>query len=332
MKNYTLMLIIFLLSVSCKNGDSAKLNLMNNPPPTGRDFKQDMRDFVIGISKYAKAENKNFAIVPQNGIELVTANGDSQAPPSTTYLDAIDANGQEDLLYGYDNDDQATPTATVTYLKSLLNISKNAGKKIFVTDYCSAVSKMSNSYAKNKEAGYISFAANQRDLNNIPSFPNPIYQANGNNISNINEAQNFLYLINPDKFSSKSQFIDAVKATNYDLIIMDLFFNDKAFTSAEIAQLKTKANGGKRLVISYMSIGEAEDYRYYWKTDWKKNKPLWLDSENPNWKGNYKVHYWENDWQKIIYGNSTSYLQKILDANFDGVYLDIIDGFEYYEH
>ena len=29
-------------------------------------------------------------------------------------------------------------------------------------------------------------------------------------------------------------------------------------------ELKIKDNGGKRIVIAYLSIGEAEDYRYYW--------------------------------------------------------------------
>ena len=52
---------------------------------------------------------------------------------------------------------------------------------------------------------------------------------------------------------------------------------------------------------------------------------------SPDWEGNYKVRYWEEDWQAIIYGDADSYLQKILDAGFDGVYLDIIDAFEYFE-
>jgi len=43
------------------------------------------------------------------------------------------------------------------------------------------------------------------------------------------------------------------------------------------------------------------------------------------------VQYWDTEWQEIIYGNSESYLKKIIDAGFDGVYLDIIDAFEYFE-
>ena len=37
------------------------------------------------------------------------------------------------------------------------------------------------------------------------------------------------------------------------------------------------------------------------------------------------------DWQKIIMGNDGLYQKKILDAGFDGAYLDIIDVFEYFE-
>jgi len=286
----------------------------------------------MNISQYAKTIHPDFNIVPQNGIELVSSNGDIGGFPDSAYLNAIDANGQEDLFYGYDADDQATPKEETDYLKALLNVSKNAGHPILVIDYCSSTSKMTNSYLENHTAGYVSFAADQRELNSIPNFPTPIYQANTNTVTSLDQVQNFLYLINPSHFSNKTDFIKAVTATNYDLLIMDLFFQDDSiFTAAEINQLKNKANGGKRLVLSYMSIGEAENYRYYWQPGWSVHNPSWLDAENDQWPGNFKVKYWDTEWQNIIYGNDQSYLKKILDAGFDGVYLDIIDAFEYYE-
>ena len=36
---------------------------------------------------------------------------------------------------------------------------------------------------------------------------------------------------------------------------MDLFHFVKAYVEADVRELKTKRNGGKRLVIYYMSIG-----------------------------------------------------------------------------
>lgn len=318
-------LIIILIFTGCSSSDS------NNNVTI--DYKEEMRNFVIGISGYAKNINSNFAIIPQNGIEIVTKNGEANGEPATNYLNAIDGNGQEDLFYGYDNDDVATPVSTTDYLKSYLDISKNSGNTILVTDYCSTHSKMDNSYTQNATSNYISFSANERNLNNIPNYPTTIHNENNAVITNLNQVQNFIFLINPENFTSKTQFINAVTATNYDAIIIDLFFNDgTAFSAAEINQMKNKANGGKRIVISYMSIGEAENYRYYWNSSWNTNKPSWLDAENPNWAGNYKVKYWKSDWQNIIYGNDNSYLKKILDSGFDGVYLDIIDAFEYYEN
>lgn len=322
MKKFALLFFAFAV-LSCNSDGENSGNSEN------RDFRQDMRDFVIGISQKAKGVKPNFAVIPQNGIELVTENGEENGAVSQSYLNAIDGNGQEDLFYGYDNDDEATPSDVSAYLKGFLDVSKNNGKTILVTDYCSTPSKMSNSYSVNATNNYVSFSAPERSLNVIPAgIPNNV---NASVVSNLSQAKNFLYLVNPENFSSKTAFINAVTATNYDAIIMDLFLNDEVFTASEINQLRNKANGGKRIVICYMSIGEAEDYRYYWDPYWNTSKPSWISAENPDWVGNFKVKYWNADWQKIIYRNSDSYLDKILTADFDGVYLDIIDGFEYFE-
>ena len=80
-----------------------------------------------------------------------------------------------------------------------------------------------------------------------------------------------------------------------------------------------------------MSIGEGEDYRYYWQSSYNTNPPEWLSGPNPDWPGNYKVKYWLDSWKAIIYGNNEAYLDKLLEAGFDSTYLDIIDGYEYFE-
>ena len=300
-------------------------------PPKNIDFKQEMRNFVTELSEYAKSSNSDFIVIPQNGEQLATDNGEVDGNPATGYLSSIDGQGREDLFYGYDNDDQATSGDDQNYMISFLNIEENNGVEVLVTDYCYTHSKMDDSYLKNSAKSYISFSASDRELNIIPNYPSEPYNSNTNDITSLSEAKNFLYLINPENYSSKQAFIDAVSETNYDVVLMDIFFNEAAFTNTEINALKVKKNGGTRLVISYMSIGEAEDYRYYWKDEWEKDEPDWLDKENPDWEGNYKVWYWEKEWKDIIFGNDNSYLKKILDAGFDGVYLDIIDAFEYYE-
>ena len=49
---------------------------------------------------------------------------------------------------------------------------------------------------------------------------------------------------------------------------------------------------------------------------------------NPDWEGNYKVRYWDKQWQTII----LEYVDQILEQGFDGVYMDIIDAFEFYDY
>jgi len=295
------------------------------------DYKQEMRRFVQRISSYGKELVSDFLVIPQNGQELVTQNGKENGEPEMNYLNSIDGLGREDLLFGYSGDDIATPIEVTNFLISFLDICEDNSVEVLVTDYCSTPSNMSYSYQQNYAKNYISFAASERELNTIPSYPVVPNHNNADAITSLANAKNFLYLINPDNFTSKQDFINTVSNTNYDVVIMDMFFNDEEFTSSEIEQLKHKDIGTRRLVISYMSIGEAENYRYYWQSIWEDNEPNWLDEENPDWEGNYKVKYWQLGWQEIIYGNDDSYLKKIIEAGFDGVYLDIIDAFEYYE-
>ncbi|MBI4647482.1 MAG: endo alpha-1,4 polygalactosaminidase [Bacteroidia bacterium] len=116
------------------------------------------------------------------------------------------------------------------------------------------------------------------------------------------------------------------------------------WTIDEITKIKqglNNSNGG--YVICYMSIGEAEDYRYYFKKECTRpnlfdnggsltgKAPNWMEPQNKNWSGNFKVRYWDKEWKNIIYGSSNSYLDKIISKGFDGVYLDIIDAYEYFE-
>lgn len=125
-----------------------------------------------------------------------------------------------------------------------------------------------------------------------------------------------------------------IAASGFDLAIVDHSRDgsgEGAFRPDEVAMMQRKPDGGGRIVLSYMSIGEAEEYRYYWQADWSDRPPSWLEAENPDWAGNYKVRFWEKDWQRLIYGSPSAYLDRILAAGFDGVYLDIVDAYWYFQ-
>jgi cysteinyl-tRNA synthetase len=117
----------------------------------------------------------------------------------------------------------------------------------------------------------------------------------------------------------------------YDLVVIDYGFdrrNATAFPREVVELMRRKPRGGKRVILAYVSIGEAENYRYYWQDNWRAFPPEWLQPENPEWPGNYLVQYWNPGWQAILFGNPNAYLDRVLAAGFDGVYLDGTDAFE----
>ncbi|MEQ1713789.1 MAG: MJ1477/TM1410 family putative glycoside hydrolase, partial [Hyphomicrobium sp.] len=126
----------------------------------------------------------------------------------------------------------------------------------------------------------------------------------------------------------------------YDLLVVDATTGlaaDRPFQPSEVAALKKKADGGKRVVVSYLSIGEAEDYRpdYFTAEYMTEDAPDWLMHENPQWKGNRIIRFCNEGWQKTILGDEAgmsvynsielSPLYRLIEAGFDGVYLDRVD-------
>jgi cysteinyl-tRNA synthetase, unknown class len=123
-----------------------------------------------------------------------------------------------------------------------------------------------------------------------------------------------------------------LNAADVDLLVIDHGLaarqnNKLLFDHAEIEQLKTRPDGRRRIVLSYLSIGEAEQYRYYWQGAWCKRAtaPPWVGAVNPNWPGNYPVRFWDADWQALILKPESGYITKIQAQGFDGIYLDRTD-------
>lgn len=96
-----------------------------------------------------------------------------------------------------------------------------------------------------------------------------------------------------------------------------------AYLPAEVAALKS----GGRLLLAYLSVGEAENYRSYWQKNWKPGRPSWLGPTNPDWGGNYKVRYWDPHWRRIVSDSAN----KIRAQGFDGLFLDVVDGWEFWQ-
>ncbi len=121
---------------------------------------------------------------------------------------------------------------------------------------------------------------------------------------------------------------DRIGETSFDLAVVTLA---TAGNSKDVIPALKNSPGGPKIVLCYMSIGQTENYRWYWDPDWIENPPDWLDAPDGTWAGDYWVRYWDPEWQRIIYGTPDSYLDRILELGFDGVYLDRVDAYWYYQ-
>lgn len=132
---------------------------------------------------------------------------------------------------------------------------------------------------------------------------------------------------------------DEIARVPADLVVMDHASNGgrDALPAAEVDKVRRGPDGkGNRIVISYISIGEAEEYRYYWKPEWtnqtdKAKMPGWHKAANCAWPGAHAIRFWHPEWKKLIYGGPDSFIGRIVKAGFDGVYLDRVDIYEMFK-
>ena len=293
------------------------------------DHPQEMRDFVGGLRGYARGLKPGFLVVGQGALPLVSSNERTGGEPDGTYIRYLDGLAQDALFYGYDGIDQPTTDSRRNELRSYLDMAREIGNTtILVTDFAISEHKIDNAYQLSNEADYLGFVAEHRELDNIPLYPEQPYNANRRDILNLEDARNFLVLTDTGNYSTPQDLVDAIADTDYDVVVVDLFFDGEALTSNQIRQLQRKANGRIRLVLAAVNIGKAESNRFYWKNHWVSNPPSWLKEEISGSNGQYYVNYWNPAWQDIMYGNNESYLYRIANAGFDGAFLQ---GLEVYE-
>lgn len=137
--------------------------------------------------------------------------------------------------------------------------------------------------------------------------------------------------------------IEEAAGAPFDLLVVDATTGlaaDRHFQPKEVAALKRKSDGSRRVVVSYLSVGEAEDYRpeYFTAEYMTEDAPDWLMHENKDWKGNRIIQFCTEGWQQTILGDENgrsvyndidpSPLYRLIELGFDGVYLDRVDVYQ----
>lgn len=130
--------------------------------------------------------------------------------------------------------------------------------------------------------------------------------------------------------------ISRIQRSAHDMVVVDFLssiIGRETMPMRDIVQrLRERHDAvGKppRLVVAYLNVGQAEDYRTYWQPGWRAGAPSFIIGDDPDgWAGNFPVTYWDPAWKAIITGEG-GLIDAIAAAGFDGLYLDWIGGYSY---
>jgi cysteinyl-tRNA synthetase len=131
---------------------------------------------------------------------------------------------------------------------------------------------------------------------------------------------NFQYQLQNERYKP-------ILESSAELVVVDV--DDCKFTPAQVAAIaETKT------ILSYLSIGQASNVRWYWNKSWVDADgnpipgaaPAWLGPKNADWAGAYEVRYWDPEWRAILMQG----IDRILAAGYAGAVYDVVDSFEHW--
>lgn len=300
------------------------------------DLRQEMRTFTQKISRYAKQRKKNFYVLVSNGEELSMKKDiedDTKSYPARTYIRSVDGLLMDGLYLSPSGTGNPRNKETLDQQLPLVKRAQDAGLPILVIDYAKSLKTAKstiNAALKDKFAPFIANTGPD-ELDKIPPYPSRPLHENGNSILSLTDVQNFIVIRNSQAFGRQDEFALKFHDTNFDLVVVDIFHGRKVLGKQAVETLKYKKLGARRLVFALMDIGSAASYRYYWKDDWQEGNPSWLGAPFPRNLDRHFVKYWDPGWQEIIYGNTNSYIYGIIAQGFDGVIIEGVKNYRFFE-
>lgn len=299
------------------------------PAPREPSPRDAMRTLVRDLSAYAKARRPGFLVLPLNA-EPLTRRGDASSAPHDEYLDAVDGFFIESLHFAA-MDSPRDPASTKRRLETLYGATKR-GLPLLVIDYATRAKNLETARRRAARHGHALFLADRRELDTVPRASLRRLPRPPRDIGSAREVRDFVYLVNPGRYRTPDALARDIAACPADLAVVDPWFRrGEPLPREAVERMKHRRDGSRRPVIAYLSVGEAEDYRTYWRPDWRPGSPAFLVKANPDWPDNFVVRYWDPAWRALLFGSPDAGLDRILAQGFDGVALDTVDSYHWFE-
>jgi len=312
-------------------------------PGVSLDFREMMRELVQSISTYGRSLNPNFVILTQGSLDLIgkiNPEDDTLVFPARTYMRAIDGVLEPKLLSQIqtppdEDPKKVDPTLLIKRASTIANIkmAQQFGLKVFDLEFATKVAEIDKIYRTSAKHSFVPFVAQSPVLADIPRYP-PVpsaFNANPKSVADPAQVQNFLYIANSQGLGLARDFVQTVRNTNHDMIIVDVFHGNEPLTKFDVEVMQYKKLGSRRLVLAQLDLASAASYHFYWKPGWRQGSPAFIGAPYLDDPDSYRTLYWNPAWQALLFGDFNSYLYGIIDLGFDGVVLKGIDAWRYFE-
>jgi len=311
-----------------------EIEILDIPLNMVPNYRGEMRDIFEELSLYAHQRNPEFIFVTRPGFDLLTWSrrefdleeikrpAGVVPPPDTIVPVGAPMRRYIQMLDGFILNGQFCSPLRVP--RADLAAMRKQGLTALSIEHCPDIQTAGLGIQAAVDAGVIAHVdTDDEDIFATIPLRRPVPE-NAGNVQALSEARNFLMFTDTRRTASKEDYLYTLQRTNYDVLVVDAFYNNnQPLTAAEIHSLKFKDLGARRLVLARMDVGYAEDTRFYWQRDWKIGSPSWIKAFGPMGPGQYVVEFWNPAWKAIL----GRYFAGIMDLGFDGV---VIDGAEAY--
>lgn len=151
---------------------------------------------------------------------------------------------------------------------------------------------------------------------------------NAQPVTAITGARNWMPLLRADRFGNKAEWLMAMEGTNHDAMLIDVSHRGAdPLTKDEVKRLRFKELGAPRLMLAVLPLGKAYDWRWYWKKGWEAGNPAFLFAPDSDEPGSFITNLADPQWKELL----GKYIAGIMDLGFDGVVLDDLDTYLWFE-
>jgi len=155
----------------------------------------------------------------------------------------------------------------------------------------------------------------------------------------INEVTSWDYQIQGLEYPGS---VDRLAAAGFDMVVVEPMVTMDEYADFDargmVRRLQSTPatfSGYRPLVLAYVDIGQAEEWRDYWGDDWvsptrfRGGEPDFMVGLDPDgWAGNYPVAFWDARWKDIMIYGEGSVLETIVSLGFDGIYMDWVEAYD----